>query len=285
MAVLVLDFDGTLTDAEAEGRAFRDGYLEDLAVLVGRPPNDIEIRELAAEVEVEISRAPERHAFRWAEREVAPANVDPFLRMVPIANRILDRFGVLTSPVERGRLLSGVLYKYNYAKTLGHTVFRPGAGRAAQSLANTNTWIVTNSDAKQVATKVMALAQEVPGVAWLCGRVQGNARKFEIDDSWTGAPAELNLAGLERPVLLRRSKYHALLRTVLDGSGASFEDLVVVGDIFELDLALPLAMGARVGLVVSGHTPPYEQAYVDAHPRGKLIRDLSEIRPFAFGAA
>ena len=34
MTVLVLDFDGTMTDAEAEGRPFTDGYLEDLCALV-----------------------------------------------------------------------------------------------------------------------------------------------------------------------------------------------------------------------------------------------------------
>ena len=36
MVVLVLDFDGTMTDAEAEGRPYRQGCLEDLAVLCGK---------------------------------------------------------------------------------------------------------------------------------------------------------------------------------------------------------------------------------------------------------
>ena len=31
--VLILDFDGTLTDAEAEGLPYRQGYLEDVALL------------------------------------------------------------------------------------------------------------------------------------------------------------------------------------------------------------------------------------------------------------
>ena len=42
MTVLVLDFDGTMTDAEAEGRPFRDGYLEDLCTLVGRDAESAE---------------------------------------------------------------------------------------------------------------------------------------------------------------------------------------------------------------------------------------------------
>ena len=283
MTVLVLDFDGTMTDAEAEGRPFRDGYLEDLALLVGRAPGDPEIAQLADLVEDELARAPASHPFLWLGRAVAPATVDPYLRMVPIAHRILDRFAAIPSATDRSRLLASVLYKYNYAKTLGHPVFRAGAGHVLRTLGGSPTWIVTNSDTHAVASKIAALDRDAPGVAWLTSRVRGFARKFDVDDTWTGAPAELAVAGLDRPVLLRRRAYHDALRAVLDEAGASFEDLVVVGDIFELDLAMPLALGARVGLVASPRTPAYERAYVDGHARGRVIEDLSEIPAFAFG--
>jgi hypothetical protein len=176
-----------------------------------------------------------------------------------------------------------VLYKYNYAKTLGHPVFRPGAGEMLKSLDGTRTWIVTNSDTHAVAGKVAALDRVAPGVAWLTSRVRGFARKFDVDDSWTAAPGEMTIPGLERNVLLRRKNYHDILREVLVEAGSSFEELVVVGDIFELDLAMPLALGARVGLVASPRTPAYERAFVTAHPRAKLIEDLGQIPAFAFG--
>ena len=281
--VLVLDFDGTMTDAEVEGRPFRDGYLEDLCTLVGRAPLDPEVMGLAEEVEAELARSPGAHPFLWMGRAVAPATVDPYLRMVPIANRIFDHFGALPSAVDRGRLLGSVLYKYNYAKTLGHPVFRAHAGEALAELADSATWIVTNSDTHAVAGKIAALDRDAPGVAWLTSRVRGFARKFDVDDSWDGAPAELAIPGLDRPVLLRRRAYHDILRSVLDEAGASFADLVVVGDIFELDLAMPLALGARVGLVASERTPSYERAFVESHPRGRVIEDLRQIRPFAYG--
>ena len=283
MTILVLDFDGTMTDAEAEGRPFRDGYLEDLCALVGRPAQDAEVLAIAEEVEAELARAPETHPFLWMGRAVAPATVDPYLRMVPIAHRILDRFDALPGATDRGRLLGSVLYKYNYAKTLGHPVFRAGAGEALRALADRPAWIVTNSDTHAVAGKVAALDREVPGIAWLTSRVCGYARKFDVDDAWEGAPASLALPGLGRPVLLRRRHYHSILRTILDGAGAGFEDLVVVGDIFELDLAMPLALGARIGLVSSAHTPAYERAFVAAHPRGRVIEDLRDVPRFAFG--
>lgn len=283
MTVLVLDFDGTMTDAEAEGRPFRDGYLEDLAAMVGRPAGDPEVLAIAQEVEAELLEAPAAHPFLWMGRPVAPATVDPYLRMVPIAHRILDKFDVMPSPIDRGRLLGNVLYKYNYAKTLGHPVFRPGAGQVLKSLGGTEAWIVTNSDTHAVAGKVAALDREVSGVAWLTSRVRGHARKFDVEDDWTGVDAHLEVPGLARPVLLRRRNYHDILRTILDGAGATFADLVVIGDIFELDLALPLALGARVGLVASPRTPPYERAFVEAHPRATIIEDLAQIPAFAFG--
>lgn len=282
MTVLVLDFDGTMTDAEAEGRPFRDGYLEDLCALVGRPAGDAEVLAIADQVETELARSPEQHPFLWMSRAVAPATVDPYLRMVPISHRILDHFGVLPSATDRGRLLGNVLYKYNYAKTLGHPVFRAGAGEVLRSLTGTDAWIVTNSDTHAVAGKVAALDREFPGVVWLTSRVRGHARKFDIDDAWTGADAELALPGLERPVLLRRRAYHDILDEILGAAGATFADLVVIGDIFELDLAMPLALGARVGLVSSPRTPAYERAYVEAHPRARMIDDLADIPAFAF---
>jgi hypothetical protein len=282
-AVLVLDFDGTMTDAEAEGQPFRDGYLEDLACLVGRPAGDRDVIAIAEEVEAELAAAPGDYPFLWMGRAVAPATVDPYLRMVPIAHRILDRFESMPSAVDRGRLLGSVLYKYNYAKTLGRPVFRPGAGEVLRDLAATETYVVTNSDTHAVAGKIAALDREVPGVMALTSRVRGQARKFDVDDAWVGVDAELALPGLDRPVLLRRRMYYDILRAVLDSAGATFADLIVIGDIFELDLAMPLALGARVGLVVSTHTPAYERAFVAAHPRGRVIEHLSEIPAFAFG--
>ena len=282
MAVLVLDFDGTMTDAEAEGQPFRDGYLEDLCLLCGRPARDPEVLALADEVEAELAAKPGDYPFLWMGRPVAPATVDPYLRMVPIAHRILDRYEALASPVDRGRLLGSVLYKYNYAKTLGRPVFRPGAGGVLCQLASTQTYVVTNSDTHAVASKIAQLDKEMPGVMSLTSRVRGQARKFDVDDAWDGIDAEMTLPGLDRPVLLRRRMYHDILKAVLDDTGATFRDLIVVGDIFELDLAMPLALGARVGLVTSNKTPAYERAFVDAHPRGRVIEHLSEIPAFAF---
>jgi len=280
--MIVLDFDGTMTDAEAEGAPFRTGYLEDLCALVGVDSDDSHVAAIIAEVEANLARHPEQHPFRWKGKAVAPAAVDPYLRMVPIADAIFDAYGAFPNPTDRGRLTGGVLYKHNYAFTKGRPVFRPGAADVLRAPAGTETFVVTNSHTAAVAEKIQILDRDGGGgVAWLAPRVRGNAQKFEVDDAWDGVPAELAIPGLpDRAVLLRRRCYHDRLRDLLAGADSTWAELVVVGDIFELDLALPLAMGARVVLVASGHTPRYEIEYVGGQPRGRVVGGLPELLDF-----
>jgi phosphoglycolate phosphatase-like HAD superfamily hydrolase len=282
-AVLVLDFDGTMTDAEAEGRPFRDGYLDDLSILVGRRARDPEIAAIADAVEKDLGERPAETPFLWMERAVAPATVDPYLRMATIAHRVLDHFDVFRRADERSRLLGGILYKYNYAKTLERPVFRPGAGDVLRELVGHQVYVITNSDTEAVAAKLERLDTISPGAAWLAPRVRGFARKFDLADDWTGVPAELAVPGLARPVLLRRRTYHDIIAACLAEAGGAWSELVVVGDIFELDLALPLAMGARIGLVAGARTPSYELDFVAAHPRGRVLASITEVPAYAFG--
>jgi phosphoglycolate phosphatase-like HAD superfamily hydrolase len=270
--LIVLDFDGTMTDAEQEGAPFRDGYLEDVAVLCGRPPE--EVRALAARFEAEVARDPDAHGWLFHGHIVAPAIVDPYLRIMPVARKIFDACGAFASEADRTRLLDGILYKYNYQKT--RIAFRQGAREALEALRGTSTYIVTNSHTEAVRHKVSQL-----GAEWLVERVHGRARKYEVDPTFDAVPERLELAGLSRPVLLRRRAYYEVLERLLAEAGASWSELLVVGDIFELDLSLPLALGARVGLVVNDFTPAYERAYVEAHPRGRLLTSLAQLPELA----
>jgi len=277
VTLLVLDFDGTMTDAEAEGAPFTTGYLDDVALLVGRNPGDTEIAAIAAAARAAIEADPDA-AFEWMGRKVAPSRVDPYLRIVPIAHAVFDHFGAFPRPEDRAGLLGRVLYKYNYGKTA--IAPRPGARELLASLAGTDTWIVTNSYTEHVRTKIGVIDERRGELGWLIDRVRGNASKFEVDDAWLGAPPNLHIDGLTRPVLLRRRKYHEVLAELL--GGRDFRELTVVGDIFELDLAMPMALGARVGLIAGPHTPAHEVAYVAAQPRCRVLHGLGEVRDFAF---
>ncbi len=266
--LLVLDFDGTMTDAEAEGAPFREGYLQDVAVLSGLPID--EVSSLAQRFEAEVAANPDAHGWLFHGHIVAPAAVDPYLRIMPVARKIFDHAGAFPSEADRTRLLDGILYKYNYQKT--RIAFRNGAKEALARLSGTQTWVVTNSHTEAVRQKVAAL-----GADWLVERVHGRAQKYAIDPAFDAVPESLALPGLSRPVLLRRKSYFDVLEGLRKAAGASWGEVLVVGDIFELDLSLPLSMGARVGLVVNDFTPAYERAYVEAHPRGTLVTNLGQI--------
>lgn len=280
--VIVLDFDGTITDAEAEGTPFRASYLADLAALVGVTVDDSRFAAIVAEVEAELADTPEAHPFLWKGKAVAPAAVDPYLRMVPIADAIFDSYGVLADRSLRGRLTGEVLYRHNYALTKGLPVFRPGAADVLRVLAGTETFIVSNSPSAVISDKLHQLDRHAGGgVAWLEARVRGDAHKFEIDDVWDAVAISMAVPGLAtREVLLRRRRYHDRLASLLATVGATWAELVVIGDIFELDLALPLVLGARVGLVASPHTPRYERDFVAAQPRARVLDSLAAIPDF-----
>ena len=274
--LLVLDFDGTMTDAEVEGAPYRLAYLEDLAVLTGLPLAQVTAR--AAEIEAEIRADQGRYGWLFEGRIVAPAGVDPYLRIMPVARRLLDEAGVFLAEPDRTRLLDGILYKHNYGRTA--VAFRAGAADALAALEGTETWIVTNSHTDPVQRKLRVLAEQQgrPGsLDWLVARVLGTARKYVIDDTCAAVDAAMSLPGLDRPVLLRRRLYLEALERLRDQAGVVWADVLVVGDIFELDLALPMAMGAQVGLVVNDFTPAYERRWVEAHPRGTLMHSLAEL--------
>lgn len=275
--LLVLDFDGTMTDAELEGAPFRAAYLDDIAVLADLPRDEVE--SLAAQFEADVAANADSEGWLFGGHIVAPATVDPYLRVMPVARRILDSADAFTVPDERDRLLDGILYKHNYRQTA--IAFREGAGAVLRSLKGTATYVVTNSHTEAVQRKIQTLGGAERDLDWLVERVHGRAQKYALDNNFDAVPASMQLPGLARPVLLRRRLYHDALDALRVAAEADWADVVVVGDIFELDLALPLAMGARVGLLANEFTPTWEQDFLADHARGAVLHDVSEIPAFA----
>ena len=275
--MVILDFDGTLTDAEKEGVPYREGYLHDVAILAGAPRE--EVLSLAEGFEAEVQRREGEFGWKYGGEIVAPAGVDPYLRMMPVARMIFDHYGVFMNGDDRDRLLDGILYRYNYPRT--RTVFREGAAEALMALPRETTWVVTNSHTAPVQNKIRTLDRTVHGqLDWLIDRVHGNARKYVIDPDFPEVQETLNLPGLERPILLRRANYHRVLEELRLKANVDWEDVLVIGDIFELDLSLPLAMGATVGLMVNPFTPGYEKNFLAEHSRGHLFDRLAEVVTF-----
>lgn len=130
-------------------------------------------------------------------------------------------------------------------------------------------------------------------------RVFGHAAKFIVKEpepdrplhdgrplspaAWTRfskLPAAVDGARkLGRPVLLRRGDYYRALLAVWGDDGESARHTLVAGDIFELDLAMPLALGGHAYLVERAppfDTQGYERKLVKA-AGGAIAPDLTRL--------
>jgi phosphoglycolate phosphatase-like HAD superfamily hydrolase len=139
--------------------------------------------------------------------------------------------------------------------------------------------VVTNSHTRAVASMLDALS--------FTGRhqvvVHGDAGKFSlcasavVDARFESLPEAVEWQELGRPIHLRRGRYFDVLRATWDETGTDPASTLVVGDVFELDLAMPAALGAHVHLVTRSSTMPHEERLVRKLARGDADARLSAI--------
>lgn len=270
--LLILDFDGTFTDAHEEAKPFVAAFRDDFFDLLGRRAEAAWARE-----EAEVLAHPTRYGWKNGGLITAPAGADPYLTVSCIAQNLCDLFGILQNDATRSEVLQ-TLYKKNYPLT--RSAPRPDAKRVLEDVVARDLFVavVTNSRTDAVTDKLAEL--HARGADDL--RVIGDAKKFVIDDGQRDptfdALLDLTLPGLDtRSVIIKRGHYYDVLRQLWQESGADAASTLVCGDIFELDLALPLALGTRVHLVYHEQTPPYEVAYLREHPRGSVSTDLAGV--------
>lgn len=272
--LVILDFDGTFTDVEKEAGPFFAAYKADAKARLGL--DDLE--EAWERCQAIVAADPAHYGWSYAGHVVAPGNADPYLRATVILNMILDERGLLPEPEERRKLLQA-LYHANYPKA--DTVFRPDAKRVVEALlaSGVPTVVVTNSETSAVEAKLDLL--DPVGRERL--RVCGDAKKYivceldEPDPRFDALPAEVTVEGLRRPILLRRGHYYLQLRALWDELDVAPDQTLVVGDIFELDLALPGKLGTHVHLVLKEMTEEYERLAVESCPRGELSDGLEGV--------
>jgi phosphoglycolate phosphatase-like HAD superfamily hydrolase len=274
---VVLDFDGTFTDAAAEGAPFVQHFRRRLSEELGR-----DVMEAGwAEVEAGVLASNEEHGWEVAGRIVAPATADPYLLANFVARRLCDRLGVMTDKTARAALLDK-LYREAYAQV--GMAFKPEAKEVLEALLETGlpVHVVTNAHTATVEAKLTKLAPR--------GRerlhVSGDARKFLIepptkpDAVFAALPETVRAESLVRPIHLRRGHYYDALRRIWNETDTSPETTLVAGDIYELDLAMPAALGASVQLVARANTLEYERRGIAAlGSRGGMDPSLRAILP------
>lgn len=274
--VLASDFDGFVTNAEKGAIPFRKGWESGLAEMTGIPL--AKVRPLMRSFEKEIINNPTAYAWEMNGRKIAPAVVDPYIRATVATRKLFDAMGLFPDNKEQEEKCQE-LFTINYPKSA--TVFRPGARKMlaeVQRVAHAH--IITNSRTEPVLGKL-----EGRRIVFPPDRVHGSAKKYEIDPEWTGVPEFMHIPGLSRPVLLHRKRYYDVLERICRLHWIQLKDLTAVGDIFELDLALLLALGCRVGLLANEFTPQYEIDFLlgQDQSRVRVFSALHEVVPFVLG--
>ncbi len=267
------DFDGTLTDAEACAAPFLEAFQERVARRAGldRHPLVEAWRRLAADVDAH----PERHGWVVDGRVVAPACADPYLRASRVAKLLLSD---ALPDAERDEAVD-----HDFADSYRHvrTVFRDEATEIVDAVLASGraACVVSNTRASWIEARLATLPLRFGPVP-----VAGEAAKWSITASARAperlgrVPEALSLDGLARPVLLRRGRYLDALVTMEAALGVRLDRVLVCGDVFELDLGLPHALGAHVHLVARATTPRYELRAIAELPRAGVSEGLGAVR-------
>lgn len=270
-ALRVFDFDGTLTvPKEGADEVFLRAHQASFAEALGKPLEWV--TEAYAVARAIIVANP--NDYGWVRNGViaAPALVDPFVEAHVCCQIILKDLGEDPAAWD-GRLEA--LYQFHYLKH--ETTFRPETAEVFHALLDQGARfaIVTNSDPNKVRNRLMGLGDDL--FSRIITKVFGFARKYDVTPEATNLPERTSFPGLERAVWLRRRHYWDRLVDLRALTNLPWEEITVIGDIAELDLALPVELGTEGRLILGPNTPPPERAWAENHPRVELITDLREI--------
>jgi phosphoglycolate phosphatase-like HAD superfamily hydrolase len=275
-ATIVLDFDGTLTDADAHAPDFYEASGRELARRLGW--DDSTLRQEWQRARAMVAGLPSTAAWTVDDRGVCPATADPYLIANSVTRLLLSehRPGLASAA-----LTAGVFEVHRAAYQRVPPPFRPEARSVLEELCagGYHVRVVTNTHTQAVTGLLDSLS--------FTGRhqviVRGDAGKFSVcgsatpDARFESLPEVVEWPELGRVIHLRRGRYFDLLRATWDETGTEPASTLVVGDVFELDLAMPVALGTHVHLVTRAGTMLHEQRLARKMARGDAAADLTAI--------
>lgn len=267
---LVLDFDGTLTNIEKEAEPYVEGYRQGLGRELGLSQSEIET--YWDEARAKILQNPEKYGWELEGIIVASATSDPIMTCYPITDEMLGKLGITLSQQERRDLLAK-LYLENYPK-MGES-FKEGVNEFLSEVWNLfegRIYIVTNSSTDKVKEKISHLYSNHSRIP-----VLGGAKKYIVVNDWKVVPETINVPGLDRPVYLRRKHYGEKLDQIMQEQNTDAFGITVVGDIWEMDLALPQFLGIKIGFTPRLTTLKFERDVVAGYKNGFIAESLEAV--------
>ena len=290
---VVLDFDGTSTLVEAAHERYLARYRELLVAGVKDAKGDAIGRDFAARwdegVDAVTAASPEAGWVTQSRTPAAPAAADPFILSGEVV-AWLERRWLEVHP-GRAVVVPPDAYKTAYADA--EAPFRPELIEVLQAIVDQDVAVafVSNSSEAAIAGRLDRHLRDHPALRARI-RVFGGAAKFMIRElDWDEElprsvtrpfrklPVTWSTRRLARPIYLRRGAYYRTLLRVWGDDPGLARTTLVVGDIFELDLALPAALGAHVHLVERAapcSTYDYERA-LTRKAGGKISLDLTRL--------
>jgi FMN phosphatase YigB (HAD superfamily) len=281
---VVLDFDGTCTQIELAHAGFLAAYLAILEDANGAARGALQPAWDAALARVRAA-APDAGWTLLGAPSTAPAAADPYI-LAGEASALLQRDGAL-------RVLPPDGYARAYAAN--PAPWRPEvpevlAGLVARGL---RVGFVSNSDRLAIEMRLSDLLHADRALRRQIV-VHGHAAKFTIGELPIGATGpgaahrarfealdgSVRAPGTVRPIYLRRAAYFDALCGLWRDLGATdyaIAETLVCGDIWELDLAMPRALGAGVHLIRRAppfDSYPYELAQLPAADTSADLRGL-----------
>ena len=264
--LIVLDFDGTVTDIEKEAEPFVEVYKQKFTRAFGI--GSAELQLLWEQARQKVLSSPATHGMEFDGKIVAPAYADPYTLNTAIAIEILKTLVILPDPEEKRKALDAI-FTQSYPYTA--TVFKDGADEfIARLMEKFDVCFVTNSQTEKVQNKLgsLRLAALPP--------VHGDAKKNVLDNSWLEVPESVDLKDFNRPVFLRRHHYWTILDKLLKARQLTREQLLVAGDIYDMDLSIPHFMDSSICLVSRSSTPAHYVTAVSAYEHGFVVSDLHD---------
>ena len=278
---LLTDFDGVWTYPDAEGAA-HGAALDAALVALAAESERTQVREWIAAARASVRAEPERWGWLASGRLSAFADEDPFTEHGALLHYLGARRGVdvvaarLAAAIERdgttldafgSRAHVGGVQQVETSRGPGILPQASAAGRELLA-AGIEVVVVSNSGTDKLRRwfeHARVPARVHPDRAEHALRLRGSARKFMLAPE---AADPLAVAGLELDVA--RPDYARML--------AEETPDAVVGDVFSLDLALPLALKrrdptwghVRLFWLVHPYTPERMRARIARLPAGEV---------------
>lgn len=281
---VIFDFDGTCTQIPAVYENYLESYYAGLVTYMKTLNQSVPPAEWQAALKKVHAGSPHR-AWTLLSRGSAPASADPYITAGEAANIIYASHGVPAPPQTVN--LHGDAYNAYIAPwrtDAGHTVLQLLAkGVKVHFISNSAT------DYIQKRLTYLLLNRESDVTLY------GNASKFKETDPtdelsqdakklYSKLPKDYPSEGLEmlgRDVFVRRGAFFDKIYEALDKDISRINTTLFVGDVWELDLAMPYLLGGNIHLITRAapfNTYEYERKIVESYgDRGRISDELSGI--------